>query len=100
MKNFVLLLLLLSILFPKESIEFKIPTEKSNDFKLVSKHNSHSRLEGDINLDNLVNILDIMLLIEFILNDEYNEEADFNNDEVLNIIDIYFILEIIIESEN
>ena len=67
---------------------------------MVSKHNSHSRLEGDINLDNLVNILDIMLLIEFILNDEYNEEADFNNDEVLNIIDIYFILEIIIESEN
>ena len=41
-----------------------------------------------------------MLLIEFILNNEYNEEADFNNDEVLNIIDIYFILEIIIESEN
>ena len=92
--------MLLSILFPKEPIEFKIPTEKSNDLKLVSKYNSHSRLEGDINLDNLVNILDIMLLIEFILNDEYNEEADFNNDEVLNIIDIYFILEIIIESEN
>ena len=67
---------------------------------MVSKHNPQSRLEGDINLDDLVNVIDIMLLIEFILNDEYNEEADFNNDEVLNIIDIYFILEIIIESEN
>jgi len=62
--------------------------------------NNEVIVEGDINLDNLVNILDIMILIDFILDDIYNEEADFNNDGVNNIIDILFLIDIIIESEN
>ena len=62
--------------------------------------NNEFILEGDINSDDLVNILDIMILIEFVLDSEYNEEADFNNDGVLNIIDILFIVDIIIASEN
>ena len=62
--------------------------------------NNEIIVEGDINLDNLVNILDIMILIDFILDDIYNQEADFNNDGVINIIDILFIVDIIIDSEN
>ena len=62
--------------------------------------NNELIVEGDINSDNLVNILDIMILIDFILDDIYDEQADFNNDGVINIIDILFLVDIIIESEN
>ena len=62
--------------------------------------NNEFILEGDINSDDLVNILDIMILIEFVLDSQYNQEADFNEDGVLNIIDILFIVDIIIASEN
>ena len=55
--------------------------------------NNELIVEGDINSDSLVNILDIMILIDFILDDIYDEQADFNNDGVNNIIDILFLVD-------
>lgn len=47
---------------------------------------------GDINGDNILNILDIVILIDFILADIYNEIGDMNSDGGLNIQDIILIL--------
>jgi len=55
-------------------------------------------LLGDQNHDGLVNIQDVILIINFVLNAEYNYLADLNSDEIVNIQDIIFIISIILEA--
>ena len=56
---------------------------------------------GDINQDNIIDILDIIQLINFILgvsNLDFEESylADCNNDDIINIQDIVIIVNYII----
>ncbi len=56
---------------------------------------------GDINGDTIINILDIVLIVSFILiiNDPTDSEfssADINSDELLNVLDIVEIVQIIL----
>ena len=52
-------------------------------------------LSGDVNQDGIVNVLDIVLIVDFVINSEYNELGDVNNDGILNVLDIVEILNII-----
>ncbi len=50
-------------------------------------------LEGDVNLDETINIQDVILLIGQVLgnanlNDEQLEQADLNNDNIIDVLDI------------
>ena len=51
---------------------------------------------GDLNQDGNINILDITILINYILNNQYFTIADFNNDGGLNILDLVFLVDIIL----
>ena len=51
---------------------------------------------GDVNEDSLVNIQDIILVIEFILNNTYNNLADLNEDSIIDILDIVILVDIIL----
>ena len=51
---------------------------------------------GDINGDNEVNILDIISLVNFILQNEYEANGDLNNDGEINILDIVALVNIIL----
>ena len=59
-------------------------------------------LPGDVNLDEVVNILDVVLLISFVLgsdtpnNSEFNA-GDYNNDGYLNVQDIVLIINLILD---
>ena len=53
-------------------------------------------INGDINLDNVVNIQDVILLINLILNNEYNFIADLNLDDILDVLDVVQIMNIIL----
>ena len=53
-------------------------------------------LLGDINEDLILNIQDIIIMISYILNNEYIIYGDLNQDSVLNIQDIVLILDIIL----
>ena len=53
-------------------------------------------LSGDINDDGTVNILDIVLLSNMILADEFQESADINSDGNLNVLDIVQLVNIIL----
>ena len=53
---------------------------------------------GDINCDNGVDVLDVILMINFIFEDEYESAADLNNDGVLNILDVVQLVYIILNN--
>ena len=56
-------------------------------------------LVGDINADGVVNILDVVLLVNMVLSDEYNASADFNNDGVINVLDVVVLVNFILGPE-
>ena len=53
-------------------------------------------LQGDVNGDGVINILDIVQLANMILSDDYQESADLNGDGNLNILDIVQLVNIIL----
>jgi hypothetical protein len=58
-----------------------------------------SSLVGDVNADGLVNILDVVLLVNMVLSDEYNASADLNNDGVINVLDVVVLVNFILGPE-
>ena len=76
------------------------------DFKNNStyylQNNSDSML-GDINLDSLINVIDVVTLVNYILGQVTLENnalinADMNNDSNVDVVDIIMIIEIILNS--
>ena len=53
---------------------------------------------GDLNGDDLTNVIDIIITINLILDNEFDENADLNFDEHINVLDILLIVNIILES--
>ena len=54
-------------------------------------------LQGDLNGDNIVNVVDIVQLVNTILANEYSSSMDLNNDLVINILDVLIIVNIILD---
>ena len=52
---------------------------------------------GDINNDSSINIQDIILLVELILNNLYENQGDINQDGIIDILDVISIMNIILE---
>jgi len=62
-----------------------------------------SIISGDVNLDEIVNIQDLVLLVNFVLgidnpSDPQFNAADINGDGILNILDIIATVNIILDS--
>ena len=55
-----------------------------------------NQLVGDINEDSLINVQDIILAVNLVLNDGYNESADINYDNTIDILDIVQLIDIIL----
>ena len=55
-------------------------------------------LQGDVNADGVLNILDIILLVNIALSDEYNATVDFNNDGLVTVLDIVTLVSTILHS--
>ena len=51
---------------------------------------------GDLNNDNTINVLDIVVLIDLVLMQEYNESGDLNFDQSLDVLDVVLLVNIII----
>ena len=51
---------------------------------------------GDINSDGTVNVVDIVLAVNIILENTYNQAADLNDDDVVNVIDIVLLVNLIL----
>ena len=57
-----------------------------------------SVLQGDLNEDGIVNILDIVILINIVLNGIDDPNADLNEDGIVNILDIVMLINMIINN--
>ena len=53
---------------------------------------------GDLNQDDLLNILDIIIMVNIILElDDYQSLADMNGDGIVNILDVITLMNIVLE---
>ena len=52
---------------------------------------------GDLNMDGVINILDVISLVNVVLSGEQNDMADLNSDGTINILDIILLVNIILE---
>jgi hypothetical protein len=57
-----------------------------------------STVNGDLNGDNLVNVLDVIATVNLVLNGEFNILADLNDDSQINVLDILLIVNIILNN--
>ena len=48
---------------------------------------------GDVNLDGAINVVDVVALVEYVLNGEYNNSADINIDGLVDVIDIVVLVD-------
>jgi len=55
---------------------------------------------GDLNGDGMIDILDIILLVNIILADEYNSIADLNEDGELNILDVVIMVNLVLYGDD
>ena len=55
-----------------------------------------SILEGDLNADNVIDVLDVIQAVNFILNSEYENMADLNQDNIINVLDIILYIDLIL----
>jgi len=53
-------------------------------------------LYGDLNGDGTINVLDVVMVVDLILNNNYNAVGDINGDGVLNVIDIVIIVNMVL----
>ena len=57
---------------------------------------SDNYILGDINGDEVLNVLDIVLMINMILSDEYSVVADVNEDESVDVLDVVLMVNILV----
>jgi len=60
------------------------------------QNNIFAQVPGDINQDGIVNILDVIITVNYVFSGDFNQLADLNEDSVINIVDILEIVNIII----
>ena len=71
--------------------------EYALDFKQVIPPADDSYILGDVNGDEVLNILDVVILVGLILDDaEYDVRADINGDGGLNVLDIVGLIGLIL----
>jgi len=69
-----------------------------DDLREVIANNYSTSVLGDLNGDDIVNILDIVQLANMVLANDYSESADINSDGLVNILDIVQVTNIILSS--
>ena len=54
-------------------------------------------LAGDLNDDGILNVLDIVLMVNIVMLDDYEAVADMNGDGVINVLDIVTLINTILD---
>ena len=65
---------------------------------LITTRGSELRLDGDLNMDSMVDVSDLLLLIDFIVTDQNQFNpflADINSDGMVNILDMVRLIQMV-----
>jgi hypothetical protein len=73
-----------------------ILTESNEQSFAYLKNCDFSILYGDVNNDGLINIIDIVLIVNIVLTNQYNDIADGNEDQTIDVLDIILFINIIL----
>ena len=77
------------------------PNENYDEIKATSYNFLYSLLDniqiGDVNGDGVLNILDIVMIVNMLLDNEYSNIADINTDGFINILDIVMLVNILVD---
>ena len=57
---------------------------------------NHINLVGDLNYDGEINVVDAIIIVNMILNEQFDSLADLNEDEVINVMDIVLLVDMIL----
>jgi len=77
----------------QESYTLVINASYENEQKIEFKYNGFF---GDINNDHIIDVIDIVSLINFILESNDDLTADLNDDGILNVLDIVILINLIL----
>ena len=69
-------------------LTFNLIYSHSSNYDYNIMELSNRQTLGDINEDGEINIQDVILLVNLVLSNEYNDLADMNGDSIINIFDI------------
>ena len=56
----------------------------------------YTDLLGDLNYDGEINVVDAIIIVDMILDEQFDSLADINADESINIIDVVLLIDIIL----
>ena len=56
-----------------------------------------SYIPGDVTGDGYLNVMDVVMIVDLILNDEFDMYSDMNQDGILNIMDVIALVNMILE---
>ena len=63
---------------------------------MTGKDFINNQLLGDLNEDGVINIQDVILIVNLILNNQFDINGDINNDGNIDVIDVVQIVNIIL----
>ena len=81
--------------FMDSNAAMDITVEFTRDFMVDLVCPADESIMGDLNDDGTLNVQDIIIMINIILGDEYNEAADLSGDGIINILDVIQLVNLI-----
>ena len=82
--------------FMDSNAAMDITVEFTRDFMVDLVCPADEGIMGDLNDDGTLNVQDIIIMINIILGDEYNEAADLSGDSIINILDVIQLVNLIL----
>ena len=73
-----------------------LDTDPDGSVRDIGAHWYGVDLLGDVNHDGVINILDVVLVVGYVLDMSYIIDADLNEDDVVNILDIVILTTLIL----
>ena len=79
------------------SANFALYEDDFRDIIISNYPNTNPGIQGDVNGDDIVNILDVIQVVNVILSGDNPDNSDLNSDGVVNVLDIISIVNIILD---
>jgi len=67
-----------------------------NSAILITTGADNSSILGDLNQDDILNILDVVILVNIVLDNPINSDGDLNDDGIANVLDVVILVNLVL----